>query len=120
MMIDTVEAENGNLLHAKTGAAWARARFGVTDAVYNAVLWHTTARPDMTLLEKILYIADYAEPTRRYGWAAELRELIETDLDRAVLRGLEITIEHTAREGNPIHYRTLEARDWLLAHGGRG
>ena len=120
ILLDDMEKTTLPLLHAKSASGIAREVFGMSEQVCQAICWHTTGKADMTLLEKILYIADYAEPTRRYGWAAELRELIETDLDRAVLRGLEITIEHTAREGNPIHYRTLEARDWLLAHGGRG
>ncbi|MGM9537959.1 MAG: nicotinate (nicotinamide) nucleotide adenylyltransferase [Candidatus Onthomonas sp.] len=120
ILLDDMEKTTLPLLHAKSASGIAREVFGMPEQVCQAICWHTTGKADMTLLEKILYIADYAEPTRRYGWAAELRELIETDLDRAVLRGLEITIEHTAQEGNPIHYRTLEARDWLLAHGGRG
>lgn len=120
ILLDDMEKTTLPLLHAKSASGIARQVFGMSEQVCQAICWHTTGKADMTLLEKILYIADYAEPTRRYGWAAELRELIETDLDRAVLRGLEITIDHTAQEGNPIHYRTLEARDWLLAHGCRG
>ena len=118
ILLDDIERKTLPLLHAKSGAALARYVFGMPEAVSEAIRWHTTGKADMTLLEKILYIADYAEPTRKYSWAAELRELIETDLDAAVLRGLEITIEHTGREGGPIHYRTLEARDWLLAERG--
>lgn len=57
------------LLHAKTGAAVARDIFGVKDAVYEAIRWHTTGKPDMTLLEKVIYLADYIEPNRDFpGW----------------------------------------------------
>lgn len=116
ILLDDTEKVTLLLLHAKSASGIAREVFGMPEAVCQAICWHTTGKADMTLLEKILYIADYAEPSRRYAWAAELRELIETDLDGAVLRGLEITIEHTRKEGGLLHYRTLEARDWLLAH----
>lgn len=116
ILLDDMEKNTLPLLHAKSGAGIAREVFGMSEQVCQAICWHTTGKADMTLLEKILYIADYAEPSRTYGWAAELRQLIETDLDRAVLRGLEITIAHNRKKGQPIHYRTLEARDWLLAH----
>lgn len=116
ILLDDMEKVTLPLLHAKSGSGIAREVFGMSEQVCQAICWHTTGRADMSLLEKILYIADYAEPSRRYGWAAELRQLIETDLDRAVLRGLEITIEYNTQKGQPIHYRTLEARDWLLTH----
>lgn len=116
ILLDDMEKSALPLLHSKSAAGIARVEFGMSEAVSEAIRWHTTGKADMTLLEKIIYIADYAEPTRRYDWAKDLRELIETDLDAAVLRGLEITIEHTAGKGDAIHPRTLEARDWLLAH----
>ncbi|MCD8385160.1 MAG: nicotinate (nicotinamide) nucleotide adenylyltransferase [Clostridiales bacterium] len=116
ILLDETEKTTLPLLHAKSASGIAREVFGMPEAVCQAICWHTTGRADMTLLEKILYIADYAEPNRRYPWAEELRQLIETDLDAAVLRGLEITIEHTAATGGILHPRTAEARDWLLAH----
>ena len=118
MMIDTVEAENGNLLHAKTGAAWARARFGVTDAVYNAVLWHTTARPDMTLLEKIVFLADCMEPTRAYPGVDALRAMAFESLDRAVILALQQGLESLRRHGVQPHARSVEAMAWLLKETG--
>ncbi len=64
--LDELEKKALKLLHAKTGAAIARDVFAVEDDVYNAILYHTTGKPDMTLLEKIIYLADYIEPTRRF------------------------------------------------------
>ena len=53
------------LLHAKLGAYVAKAKYGVTDQeILSSITWHTTGKPDMTLLEKIVYIADYIEPKR--------------------------------------------------------
>ena len=72
--LDALEKKALKLLHAKTGAALARDVFGVDDEIYNAILWHTTGKPDMTVLEKVIYLADFIEPTRdfpRRGRAAE-------------------------------------------------
>ncbi len=116
ILLDRVEQRNLPLLHAKSGAGVAKAVFGMPDSICSAIFWHTTGKADMTLLEKILYIADYSEPTRPYDWCVELRKLVMEDLDRAVLYGLEVTINHTREKDREVHYRTLEARDWLLAH----
>lgn len=67
--LDELEQQAVKLLHAKTGACIARDIFGEPDEVYQAIFWHTTAKADMTLLEKIIYIADYIEPNRDFeGW----------------------------------------------------
>lgn len=116
ILLDHVEQRNLSLLHAKTGAAVARNVFGMPEHIVSAIYWHTTGKADMTLLEKIMYIADYSEPSRRYDWCTRLRELVMEDLDAAVLYGLEVTINHTRKKDQEIHYRTIEARDWILAH----
>ena len=67
----------------------------------------------MTLLEKILYIADYMEPTRDFDGVERLRELAYSDLNAAVLLGTEMTVEEMNGYGSPVHPNTLEARDFL-------
>ena len=119
ILLDQTERELTPLLHAKSGAGVAKNVFGMEDAVCSAILWHTTGRADMTLEEKILYIADYAEPTRPYAWCERLRTLVLEDLDAAVLYGLNVTISHNRSRGNVIHPRTLEAREWLIQQGVR-
>lgn len=116
ILLDNVEQNTLKLLHSKTGAAVARAVYGVSDSVYEAIFWHTTGKADMTLLEKVIYIADYMEPSRDFEGVERLRDLAYQDLDAAVLLGLKMTVEEMRQEGYPVHYRTLEARDWLLAH----
>ena len=64
--LDELEQKALKLLHSKTGAAIARDVFGVDDEVYDAIWYHTTGKPDMTLLEKIIYLADYIEPSRDF------------------------------------------------------
>ena len=112
--LDELEQHALKLLHAKTGAAVARDIFGVKDAVYEAIRWHTTGKPDMTLLEKVIYLADYIEPNRDFPGVDELRRAVYDDLDKGLLMGLSDTIDEMERMGNPVHHDTLEARDFLL------
>lgn len=118
ILLDQTEQSTPALLHAKTGAEVARRVFGMSDEICSAIRWHTTGRADLTTLEKILYIADYAEPSRPYDWCVPLRELVLRDLDAAVLYGLEVTINHTRKKEGALHPRTVEARDFLLAQRG--
>lgn len=109
---DNLELEAPKLLHAKTGAALARDLFGVSDTVYAAIRWHTTGKPDMSLFEKILYLADYIEPTRDFEGIDELRELAFTDLDGAMVLGLGMTIDEIRRSGHEPYIDTLDAYAW--------
>lgn len=113
ILLDNVEKSALKLLHSKTGAAIAAHEFGMDEEIVQAICWHTTGKGDMTRLEKILYIADYMEPTRNFDGVEKLRGLVYEDLDRAVLLGLEMSIQEMTEMGNPVHYRTIEARDWL-------
>ena len=111
--LDELEQKALKLLHAKTGAAIAREVFGVDDEIYRAIWWHTTGQADMTLLEKIIYLADYIEPSRDFPGVNDLRACVYEDLDRGMLMGLEMTIDEMTEMENPVHHATIEARDWL-------
>lgn len=111
--LDELEQQALKLLHAKTGAAVARDVFGVDDEIYGAVLYHTTGRANMTKLEKIIYLADYIEPSRNFPGVDKLRKVCYEDLDKGLLLGLEMTIEEMAAAGSPVHHATVEARDAL-------
>ena len=113
IVLDDLERQAVKLLHAKTGACVARDVYGVSDDMFSAIFWHTTARADMTLLEKILYIADYMEPTRDFPGVERLRKLAYEDLDAAVCLGCEMSIEEMHQRGLPVHPNTVKARDWL-------
>ena len=109
---DNSEIANYRLLHAKTGAALARDLFGVDDTVYEAIRWHTTGKADMTLFEKILFLADYIEPTRDFEGIDALRALAFEDLDAAMALGLKMTIEEVSRSGREVYADTLIAYEW--------
>jgi nicotinate-nucleotide adenylyltransferase len=119
IMTDNVETAEVKLLHSKTGAAIASDVFGMSPAVCGAILWHTTGRADMTLLEKIIYIADYIEPTREFEGVDILRGLAYTDLDLAVITGLQMSIDDMRSRGITPHQRTEEAMKWLKEHSPR-
>ena len=115
---DTIEKSNLKLLHAKTGAAMARDLFGSPEPIADAIRWHTTGRPGMSTLEKILYLADYIEPSREFPGVDELRELTYRDLNKAMILGLEMTIEELKRYQEKPHPNTAEALAWFRAQGG--
>lgn len=112
---DAAEVANPKLLHAKTGAAFARELFGIEDDIYGAIRWHTTGKPDMTLLEKIIYLADFVEPTRKFPGVEELRELCFEDIDVAMAKGLEMSLEFIRSGGAEPYKDSVEACEWYAA-----
>lgn len=82
-------------LHGHTAAAVLKEKGYITDEdVLSAIRWHTTGRENMTLLEKIIYLADYIEPNRDFDGVEKLRRLSFEDIDKAVLFGLQMSIGH--------------------------
>ena len=100
-------------LHALTGSLVAKRVFGENESVCEAIRHHTTGKANMNLLEKIIYIADYVEPNRTIPGVEKLRELAFTDLDAAVKLGLEMTLEHLARQGAEVSPESREALAYL-------
>ena len=115
--LDELEKVAVKLLHSKTGACIAREVFGEPDQVYQAIFWHTTARENMSVLEKVIYLADYIEPNRDFEGVERLRELAYRDLDKALLLGVETTVQEMEERKLPIHRKTLLARQWLRGQG---
>ena len=113
ILLDTLERRAVKLLHAKTGAAIARDVFGEPEDECSAIYWHTTGRADMTLMEKILYMADYIEPNRKFDEVDEMRALAYSDLDGALILGLELSIQEMNEKNRTVHHSTVEAYDFL-------
>ena len=110
---DTLERENPKLLHAKTGADVAWHEFGVSSAIREAIRWHTTGKAGMSLLEKIIYLADYIEPNRHFDGLEELRRLAYEDLNRAMVRGLEMSLEDMQENGITPHPDSIRALEYM-------
>lgn len=115
--LDPLERKAVKLLHSKSGACIAREIFGEPEEVFEAIFWHTTGKADMKLLEKILYIADYMEPCRDFDGVELMRKLAYSDLDKAMLLGVNMTIEDMKGRNVPIHTNTIGAYNWLVEHG---
>ncbi|MCD7769435.1 MAG: nicotinate (nicotinamide) nucleotide adenylyltransferase [Oscillospiraceae bacterium] len=116
IILDECELANEKLLHARTGAAFAAELFGCPAHIVQAVRWHTTGRPDMTVLEQIIYLADYIEPGRSgFSGLAELREAAYQDLDLAMELGLRMSLEEVRSKGQTPHRNTAEAQAWFAA-----
>lgn len=101
--ITSYEKECTSLLHSKLGAYYSKAVYKIDDdEIINAVKYHTIGRPDMTLLEKIIYVADYIEPSRNQAPNLEyIRKLSFYDLDKAVYEILKDTLEYL-KENNQV------------------
>lgn len=111
--ISDAEQRNPFLLHAKVGGHLAKTKYKIDDEdIINAILYHTTGRPGMSLLEKIVYIADYIEPGRDHAPNLdEVRSLSFQDLDEALLRILEDILVHlkeSSKEIDPMTQMTYE------------
>ena len=116
IITDVDEKANFKLLHSKTGAAFARDKFGICDEVYSAIYWHTTGRENMTLLEKIIYMADYIEPTRTFEGVDELRRLAYENIDAAIILGLQMSLEDLKLRNELPHANSVKALSWLKEH----
>ena len=97
------------LLHSRTGAILAQSEFGSSQAVQDAIMWHTTGRAGMSLLEKLIYIADYIEPTRYFAGVNALRTLAYVDIDAAMRMGLEMSVEDMQARGIAPNATTFDA-----------
>lgn len=111
--VDAVELQEEQLLHAKTGAIIAQKVFGAGDDIYQAILYHTTGKADMTTLQKIIYLADYIEPTRSFCDLTALRALAMEDLDAAMLTAFTMAVDNLERKGGVVHPNSIHARDFL-------
>ena len=108
--VSEIEARCPFLLHGKVGAAIAKDQYHITDSeIIDSILYHTTGRPDMSLLEKIIFTADYIEPYRRpLPRIDEIRWMAYTNLDRAVLIILKNTLNYLEQSKAEIDTMTVD------------
>lgn len=106
--VTEVERKNPSLLHAKLGAFLAKKNYHIADKnILNAIRSHTTGKPAMTLLEKIIYIADYMEPGRaELPNMEEVRKLAFQDIDKCLCRILEDSLTYLKSRNLPIDTAT--------------
>ncbi|KNF09433.1 hypothetical protein CLPU_3c02120 [Gottschalkia purinilytica] len=103
------------LIHAYLGAEIAKNHYKIENTdIINAIKYHTTGRENMSLLEKIVYIADYIEPGRDFPGVEEIRDLAYKNLDKSLLKSMENTIRHVIDRGWILHEDTVKARNYII------
>ena len=112
-VLDEFSENNPKTLHALTGSMVAERIFGENEAVVAAIESHTTGKPAMNTLEKIIYVADYMEPNRDFPGVEELRRLAYTDLDGALKLGLEMTLAMLREQKRQISPASSQALEYL-------
>lgn len=111
---DDVLNGDKELWHAFAGAIVIQTELGITHPdVIQAVRYHTTGRVGMSLLEKVVCLADYIEPNRAFPGVEEIRRLAEEDLNKALAFALGGTIVHLIQEGKTVFPLTLLAYNHL-------
>lgn len=113
---DAIEWAQPGLLHSVIGEHMARQEYGVTDAeILGAIRWHTTGRAGMSVFEKIIYIADYIEPGRKFEGLEDMRAEAFRDLDRCIVLCADSTIRYILDHGYLLHPKTVETRNYSLS-----
>lgn len=115
--VNDIERRCPSLLHAKVGSFLAMEEYHMEDTdIINAILNHTTGRPGMSLLEKIVFVADYIEPNRKQAPnLKEIRKLAFVDLDQALLKILSDTLVYLEETGSPFDPMTRKTYDYYMA-----
>lgn len=115
LIVDPAEEAQPHLLHGPVAAALlSEAGLVLDPPVLDAIRWHTTGRAGMSLLEKVIWLADYIEPGRSFPGVEVIRAEAEQSLDRALLHALDHSICYIIQRGWPLHLYSVHARNWLL------
>jgi predicted HD superfamily hydrolase involved in NAD metabolism len=108
--LSEIELAAPKLWHAMLGAEYIKNELHIDDVeILDAVRYHTTGRKNMTLLERVLFMADFISADRDYPGVEELRQAAQKDMNTALLEGLSYTISDLAGSKKPIHPDTMEA-----------
>lgn len=115
LVTDRVYEDYPELLHAKLGAALVEEELGITNkAILRAIAAHCYGSSNMSTLDKIIYLADYMEPNRRFDGIDKVRKMAYKNLDRALLMAVDGTLMYVIERGLPIHSTSVAMRNCLL------
>ncbi len=108
---------DNNIWHGVVGAYKIAEDFGLKDEeIFQAIQRHTIGAGQMTLLDKVLYVADYIEPNRDFPGVDEARRIAKESLDKAVAYETAQTISYLAKKGIPIYPQTLETYNGYVSY----
>lgn len=113
--LDWISLKNLQITHGLVATIIMREKMGIEDIdILNAVKYHTTGRNNMSMLEKIIYLADIIEPLRGFNGVERLRKLALVDIDKAMIESLNSTIQYVVSKGELLHIDTVIARNCLV------
>ncbi|HAA25465.1 MAG TPA: phosphohydrolase [Ruminiclostridium sp.] len=112
VVLDDIQKRTPVLLHSILGSVYAKEHYGVEDReILDAIYWHTTGKAGMTMLEKIIFVADYIERGRNYEGVEEARKQAYTDIEKCIVICCNSTIRYILQKGRLIHPHIIEARN---------
>lgn len=115
IVVNDIEQAEPILLHGPLAAKLVQAEFGIDDTeILQAIVLHTTGGLNMTVLDKIIYLADVIEPGRTFTGVEKIRKAALTNLDKAVIASINQSIGYIVKEGGLIHPATITARNEIL------
>jgi nicotinate-nucleotide adenylyltransferase len=110
IILTNTQQRNRKLWHALCGAAYIRQRLGVTDPeIVDAVACHTSGKGNMTLLDKVLFIADYISADRTYPGVEDMRQAADRSLEEAMVEGIRYTVDELMGQKLPVAAESIEA-----------
>lgn len=114
ILISSIERSNPELLHSKYGSYIAEKELKIVDqSILDAIAWHTTGKPDMSLLEKIIFVADYIEPNRtKLPDINEIRQLAFINIDKSIVAICKSTIKHLNSKNTVIDEKTISTYEY--------
>ena len=110
IILSDTQQRNRKLWHALSGAAYIRDKLGITDCeIVSAVECHTSGKGNMTLLDKVLFVADYISADRDYPGVEEMRKLAESSLEEAMVEGIRFTVDELMGQNLPVAAESIDA-----------
>ena len=114
-MLKIIKDENILLWHSIIAPILGRKIFEIDDEeILSAMRWHTTGKENMSKLEKIIYLADLIEPSRKFEGVEEIRDISRKNLDEAMLKALTHTTMYLLNQGCAVDINSVKARNYLL------
>ena len=113
--LDPIERSIPALVHPKLGAELVKCLFGLTEGeITSAVRWQTVGRRGMTLMDKIIFVADMCEEGRSFPGVDDIRKAALENLDMAAVMCIDSTINYNIKHGNPVHPGAYAVKEWFL------
>lgn len=112
--LDEIEKVNFNLIHSKLGAEIVKEKYGFNEDIINAIKYHTTGRENMSILEKIIFLADATEENRAYKELDNLVNMIKDNIDEGMLFTLKWTFNDITNKKYLLHLDSVKAYNFLV------